>query len=207
MQRARSERNDARRRSTRSPRRLNFSKPQLAAAEEKLRAASTRADDAERDAREMKSARSASTKSASISRTRRARRSVACRRRNAPTRPSSNRARLHAELVAARASKDALDPKLSKLGNELADAHVEARELKHEKERMQNEISSPEALRRLARGCQGVGAIQTLETATMEKAALDERFNAETNARREVQDEFESHEEAEHVLGESVRRG
>ena len=64
-----------------------------------------------------------------------------------------------------------------------------ARELKHEKERMQNEISS---LKHSVVSLEGAkaSAQSKLETATMEKAALDERFNAETNARREVQDEL-----------------
>ena len=57
MQRARSERNDARETVDALTAEIELLKPQLAAAEEKLRAASTRADDAERDAREMKSAK------------------------------------------------------------------------------------------------------------------------------------------------------
>ena len=70
-----------------------------------------------------------------------------------------------------------------------SDLDAEARELKHEKERMQNEISS---LKHSVVSLEGAkaSAQSKLETATMEKAALDERFNAETNARREVQDEL-----------------
>ncbi len=190
LQRARSERNDARETVDALTAEIELLKPQLAAAEEKLRAASTRADDAERDAREMKSAKErVDEKCVDLTETARAAEQKVASQTERANASELESARLHAELVAARASKDALDPKLSKLGNELADAHAEARELKHEKERMQNEISS---LKHSVVSLEGAkaSAQSKLETATMEKAALDERFNAETNARREVQDEL-----------------
>lgn len=190
LQRARSERNDARETVDALTAEIELLKPQLAATEEKLKTVSTRADDAERDARAIKSAKErVDEKCAELTETVRAAEQRVASQTERANASELESARLHAELVAARASKDALDPKLSKLGNELADARAEARELKHEKERMANEISS---LKHSVVSLEGAkaSAQSKLETATMEKAALDERFNAETSARREIQDEL-----------------
>jgi len=190
LQRARSERNDARETVDALTAEIELLKPQLAATEEKLKTVSTRADDAERDARAIKSAKErVDEKCAELTETVRAAEQRVASQTERANASELESARLHAELVAARASKDALDPKLSKLGNELADARAEARELKHEKERMVNEISS---LKHSVVSLEGAkaSAQSKLETATMEKAALDERLNAETSARREIQDEL-----------------
>ena len=190
LQRARNERNAAQEHINTLNAEIDLLKPQLATVEEKLKTSSKRVETTERELRTLTAAKeSLDGKVEKLAESLRvAEQKLAAQTDRANTAELES-TRLSAELIATRASKDALDPKLSKLGNELADAQAEARQLKHEKERMENEIMS------LKHSVQSIEGDNTrlkskFETLQFEKSTLDERLNAEIELRRGLEDDL-----------------
>ena len=190
LQRARNERNVAQEHAATLASEIEVLKPQLAATEEKLKASTARVESAERELRAMTSSKETLdakvTKLAESVREAEQKITKITERANASELEST---RLNAELIATRASKDALDPKLTKLGAELADARAEARTLKHDKERLENEITS---LKHAAQALEGENASikSKVDTLKIEKSSLDERLRGEVEARREMEEEL-----------------
>jgi kinesin family protein C1 len=190
LQRARVERNTAQEQFNTLTAEIEQLKPQLAAVEEKLKASAKRVETTERELRSMTTSKeSLDAKIVKLTESLRvAEHKVATQteRANASELEST---RLNAELIATRASKDALDPKLSKLGSELADAQAEARQLKHHKEQMENEISSLKHFIQTVEG-EKLSFKSKVETLNLEKSTLDERLRSEVEARREMEEEL-----------------
>ena len=190
LQRARHERNVAQEHATTLASEIEVLKPQLAATEEKLKASAKRVETAERELRAMTSSKEILDSKCVklIESVREAEQKIAkmTQRANASELEST---RLNAELIATRASKDALDPKLTKLGAELADARAEARTLKHDKERLENEITSLKHAGQVLEG-ENASIKSKVDTLKIEKSSLDERLRGEVEARREMEEEL-----------------
>ena len=190
LQRARNERNTAQEQINTLNTEIELLKPQLAAVEEKLKTSAKRVETTERELRATTTSKEAlDSKAENLMEALRLverKMTMQIERANAADLECT---RLNAELIAARASKDALDPKLSKLGNELADAQAEARQLKHEKERMENDISS---MKHAAQSLEGENARlkSKCSTLAMERTTLEERLNSEVELRKGFEEDL-----------------
>jgi kinesin family protein C1 len=190
LQRAREERNSAQEQLNALNAELELLKPQLAATEDKLKASAERVESTERQLRSMTLAKETlDSKVKQLTESLHANENKLTSQTERANAAELESTRLNAELIATRASKDALDPKLSKLGNELADARAESKQLRHDKERIENDLMS---LKHAIQSLEGENATvkSKAQTLALEKSTLDERLRSEVEARRELEAEL-----------------